>query len=171
MPGGPGTPTTQIEVLEAVVARIRSQLEQFDEDNLCFLSVDPDPCYEVFQPQYITVAPAEGGLDDGIFDGSGSTNELSAVEVTVWSQVKLDREGADVEMLETDDRGLLVIKRQILRALSRHMLLDPEGNMILVRPMRLLHAAYPKHRNDDDRGNISMTFSTDFIWDLTADDE
>jgi hypothetical protein len=161
-----GHPTTQVTVLQAIVERLRSQVAQLSSESTCFLSMDPEPCHEERQNLYATVAPMSGRFDDEIFDGSAYANELAGVVITVWSMMKLDRPGGDVRMMTEDARGLLNLKRAILKALKGHDLLDGEGHKILVRPMRPLNAGHPQ-RHEEEQGSFSLSFSTDFIWDLT----
>ncbi len=168
MPGEWGTPTTQTAILQAVAARIRSQVTRLDGENLCFLSMHPQPAHEMRQPLYATVAPMSGRYDDEIFDGSGDTLEKSGVVITVWNDVKLDRQGGDERSLTDESRGLLTLKRLILKALSEHTLLDANSNKILKEPMRPINSGHP-NRNDEEHGSFSVSFSTDFVWDLSAE--
>ena len=161
-----GTPTDQVTVLQAVVTRLQSQIAKLHGDNLCFLSMDPEPIGEQRQNLYATVAPMGGRFDDAISDGSGSVNELSGVVVTVWSGMRLDRADADALMMTDAARGLLTLKQQILKALSGYALLDHSGNKILVRPMRPINAGHPQ-RESEAKGSFSLSFSTDFIWNLS----
>ena len=166
MTTGYGTPTTQIKVLEAVVKALRDAIPQLQGENTCFLSMDPEPLHEERQNLFATVCPMAGRFDDEIHHGSDYANELSGVLITVWSGMKLDRPGGDKMMMTESARGLLSLKRLILKALNGLELKDKEGNTIVCRPMRPLNAGHPQRR-DEDKGSFSLSFATDFIWDLS----
>ncbi len=161
-----GTPTNQIAILEAVVSRLQSEVPQLQGDNTCFMSMSVEPSSEQRQTLYATVSPMGGRYDDGIFVGSGDVNELTGVVITVWSAMKLDRPNGDKYMMTDATRGLLTLKQDILRAMiKKGPLMDSNGNIIISKPMQPINAGHPQ-RADDALGAFSLSFSTDFVWDL-----
>lgn len=159
--------STQAEVLEAIVERLISQIEQL-ADNTCFLSLTPEPPVNVSQNLFVTVAPLAGTFGEGEFEGGGEnvTFERAGVVVTIFSAIKLDRVAHAAEILLDKNRGLLEWKRKILRTLAGH---DPtvEGGdetlTELVTPLDSSPITY-----DGKHARLMLTFSTDIDWDLTS---
>jgi len=170
MPGifaNAGFPTDQITVLNAVVALLQASVSALAGDNLCFLSMHTDPIENYRQNIYATVAPMSGRYDEDLFRGSGNAVEQSGVIVTVFSQMRLDRPDADTRMLTDETRGLLTLKKQILKALNAKQLQDGEGNNILTSVMRPINAGHPG-RASEEMGTFSLAFATDFLWNLSS---
>lgn len=162
-------PTDQATVLQAVVDRIRDQVPRLGAANTCFISMKPEPRTDVRQSIYCTVCPMSGDYDQEMFAGSGAQGviEHSGVIVTVFSQMKLDRADADEQMLLHLDRGLLRLKGQILKALAGHSLVNGLNQQLLLQPMAPLNSGYPRDAGDS-AGEFSLSFSTDFRWDLES---
>lgn len=162
-----GCPTDQATVLQAVVDRLRDQVSELRGENLCFLSMKPTPRTEVRQNIYATVCPMGGTYDPEMFAGAGAAGvwEKTGVIVTVFSRMQLDRSDGDELMLLHDTRGLLKLKKLILKALSDHDLLGADGNPLLLEAMAPLSSGHPRD-NNESVGEFSLSFSTDFIWDL-----
>lgn len=172
-----GFPTDQVTVLNAVVALLQASVVMLSGNNTCFLSMHTDPIESQRQNLYASVAPMSGQYDEGIFAGaariSGQSSgvlEQTGVIVTVFSQMRLDRPDADSKMLTDETRGLLALKRQILSALSGRQLQDADGNNILTTVMRPINASHPG-RAAEETGAFSVAFSTDFVWDLSSEDD
>ncbi len=161
-------PTDQATVLQAVVDRIQAQVPDLDADNRCFISMKPEPRTDVRQSIYCTVCPMSGDYDQEMFAGAGADGvvEHSGVIVTVFSQMKLDRSDADASMLLHADRGLLKLKGLILKALAGHSLANSSNEMILLQPMAPINSGYPRDASEN-AGEFSLSFSTDFRWDLS----
>lgn len=162
-----GCPTDHATVLQAVVDRLRYEVSELSAENLCFLSMKPTPRTDVRQNLYATVCPMGGTFDPEMFSGAGAAGicEKTGVIVTVFSQMKLDRADSDEIMLLHDARGLLKLKQRILKALSDHDLLGADGNPLLLEAMAPLSSGHPRD-NNESVGEFSLSFSTDFIWDL-----
>lgn len=161
-------PTDQVTVLLAVVARIRDQVPLLSQENNCFLSMSMDPIGEQRQDIYATVAPMSGRFDHEMFVGAGDAGacEQTGVIITVFSQMRLDRPSQDLQMLTQESRGLLLLKKQILKALAGHDLQDSSGNRILRDRIEPLNASHPQ-RYDESEGTFSLSFATNFVWDLS----
>lgn len=163
--------TTQTIVLQAVVDRLISKVSQFTEEN-CFLTTTPpeDPPENITTNVFCTVSPTNSQFDQGVHEGAGvdCTIEEAGVQIVIFNSEKLDRHGRDTVMLTEDARGLLVMKREILRYLSGHDLEDQNNNQILVSRMAPLRSDNPKSARDNKTrvGDLSILFSTDFQWDL-----
>ena len=161
--------TTQVDVLEAVISRLISQLTELKASN-CYLSLEPYPDERITHPLCCIVSPMGGVYDATVFEGAGSNSliENSGVIVSVWSNLKLDQSGHAERVLNDAARGLIVLKRKILMALTGHDLLDSDGNQILVALMAPRQAEHPqKGVMKDNLTGFSLMFSTDFEWDLS----
>lgn len=155
-----------MDVLQAVVTRLQTAVPQLNGDNRCFVSMSPEPEAEQRQNLYATVCPMSGRYDDAVWAGSGVAEELSGVVVTVFSNIKLGRPGDDASSLGASERGLLVVKRAVLKALNAYVLLNANAEQIISRPMKPLGSGHPQFQ-ETDIGSISLNFSTDFVWDLS----
>jgi hypothetical protein len=164
-------PTTQSTVLERVVARIIEAVPPLNATT-CFLSLDPEPDQRLSQNLFCTVSPMGGEFDQGALAGGGfhTPFENSGVIVSVWSAMALDRPEHAAKVLNDATRGLLRIKRKLLRALTGHDLLDADGNGILIDLMAPLQAQHPRAGSSHEKlTGFSLTFSTNFEWDLSDD--
>ncbi len=160
-----GFPTDQITVLDAVVARIQSHVPLLKGDNTVFLSLTTDPIQSERQNIYATVAPMGGQYDEGLFTGIGIAAEDTGCIVTVFTQMRLDRSDEATKLLTDNQRGLLLIKKQLLACLTNYMLQDANSNNILRRPMRPINAGHPQ-KESEKQGSFSLAFTTDFTWSL-----
>ena len=163
-------PTDQVTVLDAVVARLRASLSEFADPTTCFVSDTPWPSVEVNDNLFCTVAPMSGQFDGELPIGAGQQGivESSMVQVTVWSRLMLDRlERADIQFSD-DPRGLLSLKKRVLKALAGTQLFDTGGNPLLIewmRPIRSLHP--PAKQHEDDFSSFAIQFESTFDWDLS----
>lgn len=165
-------PTDQTTVVEAVVTRLIASVNEFGDGN-CFLTSEPpeDPV-AIRQDLFCTVSPTDSQFDQGVQEGAGidGTFENAAVIVVVFNAVRLDQTGRDASLLTKSGRGLLDLKRGILKALSGHDLKDAAGDEILVNYMSPLRSEAPRSIKDKDSkfvGDLALLFSTDFQWNLT----
>lgn len=165
-------PTDQVDVLQAVVSRLIREVDKFTDTN-CFLTAEPpdEPPANVRNNLFCTVSPTNGQFDQGVHEGGGinTTFEDAGVEIVIFNAVKLDRVGHDSALLTEASRGLLVLKKQILKALSGHDLQDGNGEEILINLMAPLLSKNPRSSKGKEGavGDLSLQFSTDFEWDLT----
>lgn len=167
-------PTTHVEVLLAIVAKIRANVTALSREPTCFISDSPWPGVEVESNLFCTVAPSEGQFDDGLMDGAGNLGvaEDSMVQVTVYSRIEVDQIERFEKGLTDASRGLLVIKQQILTALAGKNLdggtfRGDSSNLLHegLRPARASHKTRdPRHA--DDFASFSLAFRAKFSWDL-----
>jgi hypothetical protein len=164
--------TNQATVLQAVVDRLIASVVTDPKltDETCFASLFPVPPLLLPSNLFLTVAPIEGQFEPGLHEGGGiyQTSEEAGVVVTVFTRMLLDRGGRSVKVLTESTRGLLVVKRLVLKALSGHDLVDPVGNQLLRNLMAPLNCDPPKFLDEDKIGYLSLRFSTDFDWDLQS---
>src|SRR6185437_6609409 len=108
------------------------------------------------------------------FEGSQSPEQLYEVmfvTVTVYSRLKTDRAGTEEHLLRDSRRGLLQIKKRVLRALVGKDLEDEEGNHFLREFVCVRRAGRPEYDNKKGIGWLQLTFLLGFDWDLTTDVE
>jgi len=164
----PRVSTDHATILDAVVKRIRSQIPEFSGTS-CIVSFKPEPAANVDKNLFCTVAPTDGQfeLDNQIGGGAENLVEQAGVAVTMFSAMKLDRSDVHESVLMEKSRGLLVLKKKLLKALVGHDLQTPNGDYILASQMHALRASQP---GEDGQGRVflQVTFSTDFGWDIGA---
>lgn len=167
----PRTTADQVTVLQAVVDRLIAAVATTPalNDSTCFLSIEPDPPVMLPSNLFLTVAPNEGQFDPGLHDGGGidQTTEEAGVVVSIFNRIHLDRGGRDGKLMSESARGLLTLKRLVLKALSGYDL-SVSGNPLLRNLMAPLKCSAPRRIDEEGRliGAISLYFSTDFDWDL-----
>lgn len=166
-------PTTQAEILLAVVAKIQANVSAFESEPTCFVSATTFPEVSVQDNLFCTVMPGDGQFDQGIVDGSGSTGvcEIFPLIVTIWSHIEVDQIERYQQGLVDDERGLLTLKQQILQALAGR---NVDGGTYNGAPSILLTEALMPTRSkvqmeqvtDEYYGGISVSFDAKFNWNL-----
>lgn len=165
-------PTTQVTVLERVIARIINQLPQDFGTKNCFLTLDPLPPKLRTHPQLCCTVSPMGGMYEGV-EGGGHNQvfELSGVIVGVWSAMVLDEDGHAEAVLNHQAKGLLRIKRRLLKSLAGHNLVDENGDAILISFMAPKESQHPQEmRPLREFTGFTLYFSTEFEWDLSEED-
>ena len=109
----------QDKVLIAVRDHLQTDLAL--NESQCYLTIDPmNPKIAVGGDYWLAVAPGDGRFDEDIELGGVVEQCLEDSVVSVWgySRIHVDQTNHD-EMLLTDPvRGILAIKRKILKSLS-----------------------------------------------------
>lgn len=160
--------TTQTDVLSAVVTRLRAEVTELANESTCFVSDYPYPPPNVANDLFATVSPVDGRFDEAQQIGAGNESviEETGIVVTVFSRVKLDRVGKTEFLLQDATRGLLPLKRKILKALASHRLVNDDDEELLVNYMHAMQGSAPRFDPDLKLGVMSLHFKTDFEWDL-----
>lgn len=158
--------TNHVDILNAVVARLQAQVTGFNSVT-CFVSDVPEPPANVAQQIFATVAPTSSQFDQANQIGGGANVliEDAGITVTIFSKLTLDRVGQAAILLTETTKGLLVKKKQILKALVGWMPVDGSNNQIGVSHMRALGCS-PVGQYQDG-GRMSIQFSSEFLWDLS----
>lgn len=161
--------TTKTEVSERIVARLIDQVADFGTAN-CFISVDDDPDIGSQHNIYCAVTPMGGRFSDADQAGAGSEVIFyeGTVAIRIYSRMKLDRNGYSAAMLNEVSRGLFTLEHQVVKALAGHDLLDGSGNEILSRYLWVVSDTEPTHERVLDKGDLTLQFGTDFLWDFSA---
>ena len=160
--------TTQAAVLQAVVNALIESVPNLTAKT-CFISLYPDPPAALPENIWCTVSVWDGDFPPEMQDGGGQFTcmEDAGVLVKVFSRMKTDRVGHDVNSLIDEARGLLTLKGHLLRALVGQ---NPqfERQNILTSFIKAKRASAPEQSSTFKGFNeLSILFSTQFIWALT----
>ena len=164
---GQRVPTTQVDVLTAIVKQLQTALGL--TESACFLSVHPEAQPTVNQNVWLTVSPEDGQFDDGAWGGGGQAVliENTWAVITIFSAMRLDRPEHDVAFLTDVVRGVLTVKRKVLKALGTFDPVNSSADFILCQPMAPTNS--PRPLNDRLRiGDCQLWFSTIFLWDIES---
>lgn len=169
----PSVATTQTEVLETIIGLLQAAIKEFNKPNVCFLTLQIEPQAEVRQNIFCTVCPNSGEFDQSVEGGAGDDGilEMTGVTVTAFSEINLDRKDEEISMLTHEDRGLLRLKQKILKCLAGKMLRNAAGDAILTATIAPVSSGFPAASDSGKHGRVSVSFSTNFEWDLTEDDD
>lgn len=165
-------PTDQATVLQAVVTRLIARLTAYElNTSNCFLSVESE-IEEIPRSHNlgVTVCALESSFSDSALTGAGEALciEEAGVVITPHTAIKLDRSGDISQILTNATRGLLGMKKAILKAMkTSDRLQDATPNELLVNLMHPLHGSRPIYNPQTGLARLSVTFSTDFQWDLS----
>lgn len=166
---------TQSDVLDRIVVRLREQLDL--DPRQCFESLDADspPELPVGGDYFVGVSPGDGQFLTGE-QVVGNVTELWSVVVTAYTRVHLDSANHDTAVLRDTSRGLLELKRKILKALVGEDLTTGDGDTFLRQLLYATDSRKPqigtwqggsRPRSDMSFGWVSVTFGVDFDWDIT----
>ena len=157
---------SQADVLTAISARLVSQL-----------SLDAALVFEVVNPMapppvipgsdtFLTVAVGAG---DFLIEEQATVQcaENADFTVTGYCKISLDDPGRESIFLKDSTRGILPLKRRILKALIGHDLVSGSNNFLrdLLYAKR---AGAPDYDPEKLVGWCSITFGVHFDWDLTT---
>lgn len=161
--------TDQSTVLTAVVTRLIGQVAALNAAN-CYLSCEPDPTVERSHHLFVQVSPGDGRFDDAAHTGGGINQvfEVASVWVTIFVRTQLDQVQRSTKTLQDASRGLLTLKKSILKALSGHDLQSAGGDNIVINYMAPMSAARPLRESWEGFAVQALQFSTDFEWDLLS---
>lgn len=162
--------TDQVTVLEGIVKQITQNVTALGSYVNCFVSDDPEPSEEIQDNLFCTVTVYGGAFDDAPFVGGGpyGVNEASRFLVTIWSRIETDMQERSYNAATDADRGLLVLKKQVLKALAGQQLYDAQGNPILLEAIRPIQSLNPPGRSaSGDFSSLGIVFEAQFSWDLS----
>jgi len=164
-------PTNQDDVLNAVVALLVANLaisERYVYQTLAPLKSIGNPPSGDY---WVTVSPGDGDFADGQWQAGGGANTLMELATTIvcgYTRIKLDSTDRDDKLLHELKRGVLPVKKKLLKALVGQQLTDTTGNNLLISLIQARHAETPNYDNDKQTGWITLHFATPFQWDMTT---
>lgn len=163
--------TNQIVILQAIVDRIRSEInDSFGSEATCFISDVPWPAIEIHDTIICTVSPSSAQFVQEEPTGAGPAGvvELASFQVSVWSKIQLDQMERSVLALTDPDRGILVLKRRVLKALAGQQLYSTDGQPLLISYLRPISATHPAAgKAQDEFASFSIAFQGSYYWDLS----
>lgn len=169
----------QIELFEAVLAHLRTTLSL--DERSCYSVVDRhSPGLPHSGDFWVTLSlGSQSEFDDTLIDGGGieQVTEFVPLIVAGYSRVKLDSTGHDHFLLTDDARGLLAIKKLILRTMTCEDIKCNNDTSTFLRNLPIPASAENpqllRPANDADAawgiGMVSVTFTCVFDWDLSPD--
>jgi len=165
--------TDQITVLNAIVDKLRTDIsDAFGGESTCFVSDTPWPGVEVQDELFCTVHPLDSQFqfDDPVGGGSEGIVENAVFGVTVWSKIILDRLEHNATELTDADRGLLTLKKRVLKCRAGqqiHSDYPMNTTPLLTAHLRPLSALHPPSRQGaGDFASFSIQFMGPFYWNL-----
>lgn len=161
--------TEQAAVLDALVARLIDQIPALSTKN-CFLSILEDPPNYASDNVFLTVAPSAGIFPDEFQDGGGEhqcTEETGAV-ISIFSRFQANRPGHERALLSDFARGILRMKRLVLKALvGQNLTSTDDANYVLRDFIKAKKSSFPAYVGQEQLVKVAIEFSTVFDWNLT----
>jgi hypothetical protein len=163
---------TQIEILEAIVDRLRTKIPEFTEGT-CFVSLLPIPVPAPAGDLGAIVSPGGGSFDTemevlGPHDPADTTVvEDATFNITLYTRIQTDQVGRSDDIVQSRGLGLLEMKRRVLRALLVDWEPEKGSNQLLRDMLHPVSAGDPDYDETARWGSMSLTFGTLFDWDLT----
>ncbi len=157
-------------VLERFVARLRDQL-----------GLNARQCYETLDAMSPRITPVGGGYvvtvapGDGVFvegeQAPGNSTEEWTILVTIYSRTNLDDAAHDERLLREPSRGLLNLKRLVLKALVGHdtqtvAVTAGEEDDFLRQLTFAIHAQRPQFDDEKKVGWMTLEFGIHFDWEI-----
>lgn len=148
------------------------------------LALPPNRCYETIDPlgvqaapggeYWISIAPGDGQFDESFQEGGGEDQlvEDAVFTVTAYVRIHLDQTGRDEKLLRDAGRGLLSIKKVLLKALASADLATEDGDTFLRSTIKIVSASRPQILQENRSGGaylgvIQIDCRASFDWNLT----
>lgn len=166
------TDLPQGDIVEAFIGRLQKELKLSERQ--CYLVIEPDdvPNIPTGGHYFLTVAPMDGTFDIEE-QAIEQCMERADIVVTILSRVALDQSKHDTKKMLDARRGLLPIKRLVLKAMVGSTLAE-SCDPLTVSPVRsLIYATRATAARMGQQGKhllayMQITFSTEFDWDLSS---
>ena len=151
--------------MNAVMAQLRTSLGLVS--NQVFEVIDPlsPPSIPPGGDFFVTVAVAHGTFAESE-QVPGNITEDGMITVTGYTRIKLDS-GSDTKLLHDSTRGLLGIKKKMLKALVGVDLQTDAGETFLRELVLAKVSSQPNYDPDKGIGWLSMEFGVSWDWDIT----
>lgn len=154
------------EILEAVAARLRTQLAI--DSTKCFISDNPDAEPPSAAEIYYVVSPAvKGSFDASMFSGGAQslTTVNTMIVITIHRSSQRDEAERGNEMFAHETDGLFVLARPVIKALAGWAPTNASSNINVNQP--LFPDNYSVFRNSRDSSSFQVAFHVQFDWDLS----
>jgi len=159
---------TQSAVLDRLVEFLRAELPL--EERSCYLAIEPlsPPVIPKSGDYFVTVSPGPGNFVEGEQVPVNVTEEWS-ITVTAYTRVRLDSTDHHRQLMLNASRGLIILKRRLLKALvGVDLAIEANGTEGFLR--NYLYAKSATQPQWDEKKGIAwigVDFGVDFDWDLT----
>lgn len=160
--------TEQADVLDAICAQLITSIPALSTKNT-FISILPVPPQLPADNLFLTVSPTGGNFPEEFTAGGGQwqCTEDAGVIVAIFSRYQADRPGHERDLLSEFTRGILRMKKLVLKALVGQ---DPtwNTNFILRNLLAPQTAGAPDYVGDEQLVQVPLKFQTIYDWNLTA---
>lgn len=158
-------------LLSVHAALVNGLLDIFPSETIVF--ADPDAWdngvpEQLISSSFLAVCLSDAEFPDDVQVGGGAaaTEEMSAVQVHIFSNMRLDQTGQMPAVLFDENEGLLELKRRVLRAIVGADLTGDNVNPLLSQLVPVRRAAKPR-KNPQGIWFLTVEFGLSFFWDLT----
>jgi hypothetical protein len=165
----------QDQVLQAVVDHLRDDLGL--DENQVYMTIDPlNPIIPKGGDYWLSVSPGDGRFDLALAESTvvDQCYEDSVVSVYGYTRIYLDESNTDQQMLVNATRGILVVKRLILKSMSG-VDLSINGQLYgrgLLTPDYATSPDVGKINREGEAalpiGIVGINFKAPFDWDLNT---
>jgi len=172
-------PTDHATVLVAIMAKLQNDLEDlFGHESVLYIS-DQEITVELADHLFCTVAPSDGAFPSDGVDGSGQylVYENANFSVTVRSRIQTDQIERSTQAYLDQNRGLLPIKKRVLKALAGQQLYsapnygdqatyDTSTGALLTAVLCPTRSQHQSQQEEDKFSEFTVGFSCQWNWDL-----
>lgn len=159
----------QAEVLAALVKLLIDKIPALSTKS-CFLTVLPVPPHLPSDNLMVTVSPNGGTFPEEFTAGGGEfqcTEDTSAI-ITILSRFQANRPGHEQALLSDQARGMLRMKKLILKAVTgKNLTSTVDANLVLRNLMAPRQSSTPEYVGDEQLAQIGITVSLMYDWALT----
>lgn len=164
--------TNTREVFLAFQSMLRSKLADIFPEEAVLLA-DPElwengPPEPRIATSFLTICPGDSTAPDDVQTGGGTntTEEFETLEVTIFSDSRLDSTGSFPAAVYDENEGLFELKRRVLVAMCQA---DPTGdNQLPLLSAFTFFISWTKPRRfDSTLLFIKLVFGTQHFWDLS----
>lgn len=160
----------QADVLDACLAKLITDIPQLSDKNT-YISILPYPPVKITDNLFVVVSPTDGTFPEELVEGGGQNQctEVSGILVSIFTRFAAYREGREREALSENTRGILRMKRLVLKSLTAADL-SFNANLVLRSLVIPKVSGPPDFADPNDKALIQVTIRFEVTWDwsLTA---
>jgi hypothetical protein len=156
----------QGDLLDAVVKALIDNVPQLSSKN-AFISIYPSPPYKVPDNVFVTVSPGASSFPEEFIVGGGQKQcaEDATVLVTIFSRFQCNQAGQERNALNEQTRGVLRMKRAILKALVAADL-TVNAQPVLRNLVMPKQSGAPEYAGEEQLISVALSFGLTWDWDL-----
>lgn len=159
----------QSAVLDALAKLLIDSIPVLSTKN-CFISILEDPPQMPSDDVFVTVAPTAGDFPEEFQDGGGPNQctEYTGAIISIFSRFQANRPGQERDALSDFARGILKMKRLVLKAVvGKNLTSAADGNQVLRELIKAKKSSFPAYVNNEQLVKVGIEVSTPFDWNLT----